>query len=456
MGILGLPRGAHATGSPASAIVRPGDRRRTAGTRARGQDTGDAKHGRRMGLTGRGEGGTPPRGMRTRPGRDTRTASRETAKCASFCSAFTGRNRQHLQAHARFRLAVQSITGGKPKPRSLEIRERGRALRLPLRPSGRKRGMRVSALDAAQNFDFESKAGRRRSTSVDKENGEPAKRLKIGLVGFGTFGQFLAKKIVERGHTVIATSRSSYQGEAEEMGVEFFSSVDDFCEEHPDVVVLCTSILSVEKVLSSFPFLRLRRNTLMVDVLSVKEFPKNLLLRRVPPEFDVLCTHPMFGPDSGKVSWDSLPFMYDEVRIGSTKGSKQRCKAFLKIFEGEGCRMIPMTCEEHDRQAASTQFITHTVGRMLGEMSPTSTEINTKGYESLLSLVEQTCNDSFELYYGLFMYNQNATETLDAMEKAFDRTKKKLFDQLHDILRSQLFETEPGTTSRDQHSEEAE
>ena len=47
--------------------------------------------------------------------------------------------------------------------------------------------------------------------------------------------------------------------------------------------------------------------------------------------------------------------------------------------------MIPMTCEEHDRQAASTQFITHTVGRMLGDMNLESTQINTKGYESLLN-----------------------------------------------------------------------
>ena len=55
-----------------------------------------------------------------------------------------------------------------------------------------------------------------------------------------------------------------------------------------------------------------------------------------------------------------------------------------------------------------------------------STKINTKGYESLLNLIDNTCNDSFELYYGLFMYNQNATETLEAMERSFDRTKKRL------------------------------
>lgn len=68
--------------------------------------------------------------------------------------------------------------------------------------------------------------------------------------------------------------------------------------------------------------------------------------------------------------------------------------------------MVEMSCEVHDQQAANTQFITHTVGRVLNEMNVSSTAINTRGYESLLNLVENTAHDSFDLYYGLFMYNQ--------------------------------------------------
>lgn len=67
--------------------------------------------------------------------------------------------------------------------------------------------------------------------------------------------------------------------------------------------------------------------------------------------------------------------------------------------------MVEMSCEEHDRQAASTQFITHTVGRVLGEMALQPTPIDTRGFESLLALVDNTTHDSFDLYYGLFMYN---------------------------------------------------
>ncbi len=49
-------------------------------------------------------------------------------------------------------------------------------------------------------------------------------------------------------------------------------------------VILAPSILSTEQVLTSLPIQRLRRNTLFVDVLSVKVFPKQLMMTHLPPE----------------------------------------------------------------------------------------------------------------------------------------------------------------------------
>mmetsp|Transcript_26406 Transcript_26406/g.84581 ORF Transcript_26406/g.84581 Transcript_26406/m.84581 type:complete len:385 (-) Transcript_26406:112-1266(-) len=275
--------------------------------------------------------------------------------------------------------------------------------------------LRVLSLDAAQPFDYES-----RKLQELKVQREKLGKLTIGLVGFGNFGQFLAKRFVKQGHTVIATSRTDYHDVAGEMGVGYFQNSDDFCEEHPEVVILCTSILSTEKVLLNLPLQRLRRNTLFVDVLSVKEFPKKLFTQALPSEFDILCLHPMFGPDSGAGSWDMLNLVYDKVRIGGEPGRAERVDAFLDIWAKEGCRMVEMSCEEHDKRAASSQFITHTVGRVLGNMNLGDTSINTKGYESLLNLVNNTANDSFDLYYGLFMYNENATQELERLEHAFD------------------------------------
>lgn len=43
----------------------------------------------------------------------------------------------------------------------------------------------------------------------------------------------------------------------------------------------------------------------------------------------------MFGPESGKGAWTSLPFVYDKVRVGKNHVRQERCDKFLKIFEQE-------------------------------------------------------------------------------------------------------------------------
>ncbi|XP_057767983.1 arogenate dehydrogenase 2, chloroplastic-like [Salvia miltiorrhiza] len=301
-----------------------------------------------------------------------------------------------------------------------------------LPPSGRRRRRLhcVRAIDAAQPYDYEAYLFNRFSQSS---------KLKIAVVGFGNFGQFLAKAFIRQGHTVFAHSRSNYHAVAESIGAAFFTDPHDLCEQHPDVILICTSVISTESVLRSLPLQRLRRNTLFVDVLSVKEFPKNIFLQVLPHHFDILCTHPMFGPESGKVTWQNLPFVFDKVRIGNEDSRINRAETFLDIFKKEGCTMVEMSCAEHDKYAAGSQFITHTMGRILEKLQLDSTPINTKGYETLLNLVENTASDSFDLYYGLFMYNKNAMEQLERLDLAFEALKKELFGHLHEALRKQLF-----------------
>jgi arogenate dehydrogenase (NADP+), plant len=282
------------------------------------------------------------------------------------------------------------------------------------------------ALDAAQPFDGEARAAAARAAKA---------KLTVGIVGFGTFGQFLGARLAKAGHTVLATSRGDYSAAASALGVRYFRDADDFCEAHPDVVVLATSILSAASVLQALPLGRLKRSTLFVDVLSVKAFPRALLLSSLPPGFDILCTHPMFGPDSGAGSWAGLPLVYEKVRVGPGAARSARVAALLSFFEGEGCRLEEMSCQEHDRVAAGSQFLTHTVGRVLGSMGLAPTVADTAGYRSLLSLVDNTAHDSFDLYYGLFLYNPAAPAELERLGRAFEGVRAELFQRLHDRLR---------------------
>lgn len=321
--------------------------------------------------------------------------------------------------------------------------------------------------------------------------------LTIGVVGFGRFGQFIAQTFTKHGR-VVATSRSDYTELADSMGITYhkLSDLPAFLDEDLDVIVLATSIVSFEGTVSNLAphlqnYIEKRKDTLtagplIVDVLSVKEHPRQVMLQLLPKECDILCTHPMFGPDSGKHGWTGLTFVFERTRIDqmlldpsaktksthhalaskskdNTKNNNNnsdnsdlsdgndeelvdqsglvhsihenseahiegmdRMERFLSIWEEEGCRMVQMSCKDHDTNAANSQFITHLMGRILGEQGLAATPIDTKGFESVLKLIDSTTADSFDLFYGLYKYNQNSMNIIVKLRDSMDGVVSKL------------------------------
>jgi len=248
------------------------------------------------------------------------------------------------------------------------------------------------------------------------------RRLKIGIVGFGNFGQFLAKTFVKYAD-VYGINRSDKSNAAKQIGAKFYPSYDvaNFLKNNLDVIIMCTSVISFEQMLGTLPKDQLR-DCLLVDVLSVKMHPKEVMMTSLPPSTDILCTHPMFGPESGKYSWQGLSFVFDKVRISNPKRADQ----FLSIWDSERCKMVEMPCELHDEYAANSQFITHLMGRILGQQGLRRTPIDTKGFENVLNLVETTCLDSFDLFYSLYKYNVNSEETLRKLRESFALVERQI------------------------------
>ncbi|KAG8464522.1 hypothetical protein KFE25_009890 [Diacronema lutheri] len=180
-------------------------------------------------------------------------------------------------------------------------------------------------------------------------------------------------------------------------------------------------IISFEHVLSALPT-QLLDGLLVVNVLSVKLLPKAAMLRALPASCDIVCSHPMFGPESGKHGWRDLPFVYDAVRVRD----RHRFCRFLALWEEQGCMMTNLSCEEHDRLAAGSQFVTHLTGRVLGKLALRSTPINTRGFESLLALIDSTSADSFDLFYALYAHNPNSTEQLTMYAQALESLRAEL------------------------------
>ena len=262
--------------------------------------------------------------------------------------------------------------------------------------------------------------------------------LNLGIIGFGRFGQFMGQSFVKYAN-VIGTSRADYTNVANAMGAKYLSNLESFVmEEDLDVIVVAVSIVSFEDTVKDLvPHLKKRMEIrgscpLIVDVLSVKEHARNVLLEHLPLECDILCTHPMFGPDSAKHGWQGQNFVYERTRVdtvlldpeqdrsfhhhhnrfsrtGTSDSSEDsslherdekyseahvagvdRMERFLSIWEEEGCNMVSMSCSEHDGFTANSQFITHLTGRILGAQGLKATPVSILNtYDNLYSSFRQ-------------------------------------------------------------------
>eukprot|EP00929_Paragymnodinium_shiwhaense_P112012 TRINITY_DN80263_c0_g1_i1.p1 TRINITY_DN80263_c0_g1~~TRINITY_DN80263_c0_g1_i1.p1 ORF type:complete len:629 (-),score=126.58 TRINITY_DN80263_c0_g1_i1:49-1935(-) len=254
------------------------------------------------------------------------------------------------------------------------------------------------------------------------------RKKRVGIVGFGNFGQFIAKKL-NTDYDVFATSRSDCSLAAAQLGVGWCKTIEQILEQRLDILIVAASVLSFEAVMRKISkHLKEDHDLLVVDVLSVKVHAKTTMLALLPDNCDILCTHPMFGPESGKHGWGGLPFVFERVRLRDAP----RCEAFLKWWRDQGCRMVDMTCELHDECAAGSQFLTHFTGRVLARIGVRTTPINTKGFESLLQLVETTCKDSFDLFYALYQCNPNSAQQLEAFKTALGEVSQQLQKSLPD------------------------
>lgn len=66
--------------------------------------------------------------------------------------------------------------------------------------------------------------------------------------------------------------------------------------------------------------------TLCLCIICAQVHARDVLLREMPASADVVCSHPMFGPVSGKDGWQDLPLMVDKVRISNAS----RCVPCLR------------------------------------------------------------------------------------------------------------------------------
>ena len=170
------------------------------------------------------------------------------------------------------------------------------------------------------------------------------------------------------------------------------------------LIVLCVPISALEKTcqeMASF----LREGQIVVDTCSVKKRPLEWMLAHLPESVQVLGTHPLFGPDSGKQGIAGLKIALSPVRI-----EQEAYAAIRSYLEELKLVIVETTPEEHDKQIAQSQAVFHLIAQAMKQLSWASQDISTPGPEAFYRLVRTVQQDTDQLFLDMERENPYAAE----------------------------------------------
>ena len=156
-----------------------------------------------------------------------------------------------------------------------------------------------------------------------------------------------------------------------------------------DVIVLAIPLSKYEMVLKPLSKL-ICKQSLLVDICSVKMEPERLINKHLPDHPNLLLTHPLFGPRSVV---DGLA----GHRLAVTHASGRRASMVLRHCRELGLDVKRVSAQEHDR-AMQIHALTLFVAKALENMNlGNNSEFSTPSSMMLLNLAEFSQTSSPDL-----------------------------------------------------------
>ena len=225
----------------------------------------------------------------------------------------------------------------------------------------------------------------------------------LGIIGFGAFGRLMARHLAP--HFALRAHDPAWAGRSEGDAAVRRSSLPEAAS--CDIVVLAVPVAALASVVAAVAP-HLRPGTLVLDVGSVKIEPAAVLRAALPPDVDIVATHPLFGPQSAADGLAGLRIVLCPVR-GRRVPAVSR---FLR--QALGLEVVVTTPDAHDRELATVQGLTHLVGRLVARMGPLPTCLTTRSFERLIEAVAMVTGDAPEVYDAILRANPHAEAVRDA------------------------------------------
>ena len=225
---------------------------------------------------------------------------------------------------------------------------------------------------------------------------------RVGLIGFGQFGQLAAQVLATHFDLLVTDPSPTTATKARGLGVEVGSLADVAARE---IVIFAVPVVAMEAVFrEAAP--HLKPGALVLDVGSVKMLPARWMTEILPDHVDLVATHPLFGPQSAKTGLDRLRLVVCPIR-------GDRHDKVVAFGRALGLTVTVTTPEEHDREMAYVQALTHLIGRSLVNLGIPDEQLKTASYQHLLELCSLIGADTFELFTAIQTQNPFAAEVVE-------------------------------------------
>ena len=232
----------------------------------------------------------------------------------------------------------------------------------------------------------------------------------LGLIGYGAFGRLTARHL-SAWFEVAAYDPAVAEGDAHAVLTDLATAAA--CP----IVVLAVPVEALEDTLSAIRP-HLAPDALVIDVGSVKVKPALAMDAALPEGVRIVGAHPLFGPQSGKDGIVGLRIAVCPVREAKdARRVAAFCRHALKL------RVFQVTPEDHDREAAVVQGLTHLIARVLLNMEPLPTRMTTASFERLMQAVDMVRHDSPAVFRAIERDNPFAAEVRDRFFALADQAR---------------------------------
>jgi len=232
----------------------------------------------------------------------------------------------------------------------------------------------------------------------------------LGIIGYGKFGKLLIELFTKfQPHLKIQVYSRSHEIDEK----VFFDQKTVF---NSDIIIPCVPIRNFAETIELL-VPHLNTGQTILEICSVKLYPKAILEKKVPSNINLIGAHHMFGPATYQKLKGRL--LNCNLTIENIHCDNKIYHEIINLFKTWNLNVKELSADEHDRCAAEFQFTTLFTASVLKQLNLKRELIETQSALKMLDFLDMISVDN-DLVLDLYKFNPYCQEQFSRIVMAFN------------------------------------